>query len=725
MEDDGDQGHVHAIHIKGSNVYFGGRFDEMCGTTAHNIAMWNGETVSVLGTTGNEGVTDGGGVYAISSHLDIIYVGGNFTQAGSSVSVLNYAEYSSEAGWVSNFRFNDTVYVFCYNPIDEDRYKLYIGGDFTNVNGGVSAKHIVCYDGNALSSLAKGLNNSVYAIEADGNKIYVGGYFTKTYNGKTTLNRIAVWNSNSWSPLGNGLNDSVNTIQIYYGVLYVGGDFEKDGSETVDLNNIAVWNNNDGWSSLGNAPNYGLDGEISRMIIFDEKLYAVGYFNETGYDGMFLNKVARFNIGEDYNWQLPFPTFPNGTVMAITKDNDNNIYVGGDFSRIGDLLVNNIAKWNINSGYWEALVVGENVGVSGGDNIRVSSLCYINDGQAYDGLYVGGYFAQAGGVQVNNVARWDGSSFTSLTQNLGEGEIRTGVDDVVNALEYDTNGNLYIGGEFAIVNGYGGASNLTVNKIAIFNLPNNIWYQLADGESVGVSGGNVKSIAYKPSYGMFIGGNFSDAGSLYCRNIVCWKFDEGNYWEYLYSTFGVGVDDTVNVIEYNPADNCIYVGGIFHKAGIIVNHIAKWNGDDWFPIGNGVGDNIGVSSSVNAIAFFENTVILGGSFSGAQNVSVGYAVRWDGKRWIPFFNGSQYGFNDPIHAICIDNYDNIYFGGEFSRVFNIPTSNLCRLDLKNPILENVSYNGQSIDYEFQFYNESVQLLLVEDDRTIVSTTNPL
>ena len=49
----------------------------------------------------------------------------------------------------------------------------------------------------------------------------------------------------------------------------------------------------------------------------------------------------------------------------------------------------------------------------------MSSLAVVGDK-----LYVGGIFTLAGGVSVNNVARWDGSSWTALGAGLGT-EVRS------------------------------------------------------------------------------------------------------------------------------------------------------------------------------------------------------------------------------------------------------------------------------------------------------------
>ena len=51
---------------------------------------------------------------------------------------------------------------------------------------------------------------------------------------------------------------------------------------------------------------------------------------------------------------------------------------------------------------------------------------------------------EAGGVRVNHIAKWDGSSWSALGQ---------GVDGMVHALVFDSTGNLYVGGNFTEAGG--------------------------------------------------------------------------------------------------------------------------------------------------------------------------------------------------------------------------------------------------------------------------------
>src|SRR5436190_4218744 len=84
----------------------------------------------------------------------------------------------------------------------------------------------------------------------------------------------------------------------------------------------------------------------------------------------------------------------NGTVYATVVDGSSNLYIGGNFTIVGDVFANCVAKWN-GSG-WTALGSG-----IGGAFPVVTALA-VSGG----GLYAGGYFKTAGGSLATNIAKW-------------------------------------------------------------------------------------------------------------------------------------------------------------------------------------------------------------------------------------------------------------------------------------------------------------------------------
>ena len=112
----------------------------------------------------------------------------------------------------------------------------------------------------------------------------------------------------------------------------------------------------------------------------------------------------------DENW-ISMGGLPgtDGTVNAVAADGAGNLYIGGSFTVAGDVFANNVAKWDGDS--WSALGSGVN------DTVRALA---VSDNI----LYVGGSFSLAsfstsGGLVVNGIAEWDGANWSPLGPGVG------------------------------------------------------------------------------------------------------------------------------------------------------------------------------------------------------------------------------------------------------------------------------------------------------------------
>ncbi|HYF66166.1 MAG TPA: hypothetical protein VD886_25280, partial [Herpetosiphonaceae bacterium] len=93
------------------------------------------------------------------------------------------------------------------------------------------------------------------------------------------------------------------------------------------------------------------------------------------------------------NWASGFRlSGMDGTVYAVAAGGNGSVYVGGTFTTAGGVTVNRIARWDGSS--WSAL--------GGGMNLFVYALAVGSDGS----LYASGNFTTADGVTANRVARW-------------------------------------------------------------------------------------------------------------------------------------------------------------------------------------------------------------------------------------------------------------------------------------------------------------------------------
>ena len=150
---------------------------------------------------------------------------------------------------------------------------------------------------------------------------------------------------------------------------------------------------------------------------------------------------------------------------AVVVDSSGNLYAGGDFIMAGGIAVNYIAKWNGTS--WSALGTGMSA--------AVHALTLDSSGN----LYAGGAFATAGGTTVNYIAKWNGTSWSALG---------TGMNSWVRAITLDSSGNLYAGGDFFMVGG------TPANRIAKWN--GTSWSALGTGMNNSVKGLTLDTVSY-------------------------------------------------------------------------------------------------------------------------------------------------------------------------------------------------------------------------------------
>jgi hypothetical protein len=224
----------------------------------------------------------------------------------------------------------------------------------------------------------------------------------------------------------------------------------------------------------------------------------------------------------DADWWVLNPGIPgvDGTVHAMVYDSSSGkLYVGGYFTAIVTVLANNMAQWDGST--WSALGSGLDgpvfaLAVSGND------------------LYVGGEFTNAGGSAANFIAKWNGSAWSALG---------SGLDWTVYALAV-SGGDLYVGGDFTSAGGS------AANRIAKWN--GSAWTTLGTGldwtvYALAVSGGD-----------LYVGGVFTQAGGSAATGIAKWN---GSACKSL----GSSLDGTVFALAVSGSD--LYVGGYFTTAG--------------------------------------------------------------------------------------------------------------------------------------------------------------
>lgn len=345
----------------------------------------------------------------------------------------------------------------------------------------------------------------------------------------------------------------------------------------------------------------------------------------------------------------------SGVVNAMTVFDDGTgpaLYVAGNFTSAGGLGTNSIAKWNGQS--WSRL--GNGPGISG--NITVHALATFDDGSGL-ALYVAGEFVSAGGQTVNRIAKWDGQSWSSLG---------SGVNDTVYALAVFDDGlgsSLFVGGKFFEANG------VLANRIAKWN--GQTWSSVGSGASNGVIGVNPEVRAFAVFHDgqeshLYVGGWFDSAGGISSFNIARWN---GSSW----SGLGTGTNNggSINsLVVFNDGNgDALYVGGLFNSvAGITSRNFARWRNGSWSSV------NSGISSPVLTMTAFpgeENSILyVGGGFATAGGTTVRFITSWDGQHWSGLYEGDANGISGTVKALAVLG-QNLYAAGQFGSVGPIGT----------------------------------------------------
>jgi hypothetical protein len=379
-----------------------------------------------------------------------------------------------------------------------------------------------------------GTNGGISCIYPDSilNRMFVGGGFQ--YSGSDTLNRCGFWNDSTIRPMrmmGNiGVNDSVWCFAHFNGSLYAGGSFTQAGG--LVCNHIAQWDGTS-WHAVGS----GFNQPVHSLMAFNGKLYAGGEFTASG--STMISHMGQWNGVE---WlQTGGGTDDDVEVLCVWN---GALYLGGEFTMAGGMAVNNICKWDGTA--FSAVGSGFTSGMMG--RSMVHSLCIYNGN-----LYAGGMFRNAGAMGMQNLARWDGSAWSTIG---GIGGAMMGEDAVSAMCAY--NGQLYVGGNF------GSCGSITANNLGSWN--GSSWSTIGTGMN-----GKVNSLAVYHGK-LYIAGEFTSAAGTSVNNIASYSISSGTQPVQLnegsLTLYPNPATDRIQInwnVEKSPADTKIFISDLAGK----------------------------------------------------------------------------------------------------------------------------------------------------------------
>ena len=419
----------------------------------------------------------------------------------------------------------------------------------------------------------------------------------------------------------------------------IAGTYRKPWRDGNTLNHIARF---DGvrWLPLGS----GLSAPPRAALEFQGDLYVAGEFLAAG--GVPVDRIARWNGSQ---W-FPVGAGFDARVWALCE-HQGQLYATGEFTNSGSQPVHGVARWN--GSQW--LPVGAGLGSAIGLEPAGRALVSVGND-----LYVGGFFDLAGGVVVNHVARWDGTTWSALGGGVVGGA-------VVFALAWYQQ-QLFVGGYF------GQAGSVPVDHIAAWN-----------GSQWSPVGHGVQNPFYTPQVDslrvwngdLYVGGTFTHSGSIATSHIA--RFDGTT----LQPIGGVGAAELnpPSVLAMTVWNDRLYCGGEFQLAGPpgvggltrAVFHIAAYDGSAWAPVGEG----LGFGNEVHVLTRFQGDVVAGGRFVSAGDHWANTLARFDGTSWRPF------GVLDGTVRGAIEHNGDLWVVGEFDTVDGVPADGVARYDGTN------------------------------------------
>ncbi len=374
--------------------------------------------------------------------------------------------------------------------------------------------------------------------------------------------------------------------------------------------------------------------------------------------------MNNYLISSGQTWNAVGNGIPDHGVDAFTVYN-NELYVGGGFSSVDGLNANCVAKWNGTS--WSPVGIGMINRSINWHYTRVLSLADYNSE-----LFAGGNFIDADSMPSNLISKWNGQSWSSV----GSGLVASGLYPGVYSLAV-YNGEIYAGGSF----NFGGCHN-----IAKWNGIN--WSAVDIGAN-----STIRTLCVYNGE-LYAGGNFDSAGSVPAMRIAKWN---GISW----STVGSGFNDNPSFYSYIMSiivfNNEIYAAGHIDSAGSAsIKNVAKWDGNNWLPVG------AGLNNQINVLSIYYNEIYASGLFdSTGHNPISPYIAKWNGSTWINVDSGLNYFAN----ALCTYNSD-LFVGGGFTTAGNILANHIVRWNMpvgikENPIISSIYiYPNPTIDNIF-------------------------
>ncbi|PSK60523.1 hypothetical protein B9Z65_673 [Elsinoe australis] len=469
---------------------------------------------------------------------------------------------------------------------------LFVGGNFTSSGGSSSGINNIFSVGgdNATSLPASGLNNAIETIYQNGSTLYIGGNFTDTGDNTVQgLSGVAVFSvaDNQWRPLGAGVNGTVSSI-VPLQVNVTDGNLQDAIAVSGEFSNV---------NSFGQNASFAADGIAIWLPSRGNWLHNV----ENTAVSLSGHLVAQTNV-------------PNGAPLYAGSVTSQQSSLSGAVALAGN-------------GQPRLLSLGATIDL----NASTSASNSTGSSPSYTGVMTG-LFLQRNNINITalggsfSTRATDGSTINNLAIITGGSNGRvsglpSSIDSNSTIMAMDTRETtLFMGGQ---VSGRFGDNN--VRGFLIYDLANNA---LAATQPPALNGGSVvvNAVVVQPnSANVYVGGNFSQAGSLSCPSL-CMYDSAGSQW----MTPGTDLSGVVSTMTW-ASDTRLVLAGNLTAGGnrtTMVNYDSRAQTFSSFPGANSLP---GPVTALTPATGDYNQFWVAGT---ATNNNSAYLQKYDGQNWV-------------------------------------------------------------------------------------------